>query len=320
MTLRIGTASIAISVLLAVGVALGQDQPWRSSNPAKQEVHQALSPLTGPLPTPRAPTWWPLPPQHQQYVDNVLKAWEQYGQQIDMFESKFVRREFKPQRPGPNGGEAGEPTLVSEGVLKYKKPDKGLFELKDDRDQSRAEKWICDGQSIFQYNFKEKVLTQNVLPPDLRGGNALADGPVPFVFGAKAENVKSRYWIRPLRSPKKEWIRLEAWPRRQQDAADFRFAEILLRAKDMQPVGIQLHGNRQRIILPGGRFAFAEGSRTTYSFFDTVINDPLRKFKGNPFSPRTPWKWTKTVKHIAPAPPSRPPAVSSRQPTAGSRQ
>ena len=60
-----------------------------------------------------------------------------------------------------------------------------------------GEHWVCDGKSVFEFNHKAKQLIETTLPPELRG-KAIADGPLPFMFGAKAESIKNRYWIRQL--------------------------------------------------------------------------------------------------------------------------
>ena len=141
--------------------------------------------------------------------------------------------------------------------MKYKKPDKGLFRI----DGQRPEQWVCDGMSIYQYDYQKKQLIEHKLPPE-KQGQAIEDGPLPFLFGASAEKLKRRYWIRAVPPPPgvKDQIWLEAYPRYQQDAADFQRADVILGTKDVLPLGIQLH-------LPNGK------SRTSYSFQGMDVND-----------------------------------------------
>ena len=54
-----------------------------------------------------------------------------------------------------------------------------------------------------------------------------------------------------------------------------------------------------QIIQPNGK------SRTSYEFYDIVLNDPLRFFQGNPFQAFTPRGWEKVVDD-APTAASRP--------------
>jgi hypothetical protein len=77
-------------------------------------------------------------------------------------------------------------------------------------------------------------------------------------------------------------ISLEAYPRYQQDAANFSTATLMLNVPAMTPNGLQ-------ILQPNGK------SRTSYWFYDTVFNDRLRIFQGNPFQAYTPRGWEKVV-------------------------
>ena len=225
-------------------------------------------------------------------MDQVLAAWEKQSNRVSTFETKFTRREYDPVF-GPKVGAR----FTDQGMLKYKQPDKGLFRI----DGERPEQWISDGVAIFEFNHQKKQLVEHQLPAEMRG-KAIADGPLPFLFGAKAEKIKQRYWIRLIASPDPQnQIWLQAYPRHQQDAANFQSAELILNAKNMVPLGIQLH-------LPNGK------SRTSYTFFDVIVNDPnpLRFLQGDPFSPRAPLGWTKVVEE-APA------AQASTEPAGGRR-
>ena len=77
-------------------------------------------------------------------------------------------------------------------------------------------------------------------------------------------------------------ICLEAYPRYQQDAANFRTAMLMLNVPAMTPRGLQ-------ILQPNGK------SHTSYEFYDAVFNDPLRLFQGDPFRAYTPRGWEKIV-------------------------
>ena len=59
-----------------------------------------------------------------------------------------------------------------------------------------TEWWSCDGKSIFEVRDKpQKLVVERPLPPEMYG-KAITDGPLPFVFGAKAEVLKIRYYMR----------------------------------------------------------------------------------------------------------------------------
>lgn len=329
MRLRIGVVLVALFFLIADVATAQNTNPWRSSTPpATQQRQPATRPVQNqqprdpygqstsgqpgqgygqgypsqnpqPQPQPGArparegrpvaplqPPWWPLNPQNEKYINWVLQTWEQQGAKISMFESKFVRREFNP------AWNRNKPTSEDVGTLKYKKPDKGFFEIEG----AQPEKWICNGKTIFEYRHRSKELIEHRLPANLRGGNALRDGPIPFVFGAEATKMKELYWVGPMRTPAdvKDQIWLEVWPRTQKHAADFKQAQIILDAKTMQPIGL-------RLFSPQGNGCF-----TSYTFYDTVVNDPLRWLKGDPFSARAPRGWTKVLAKPQANQPGRP--------------
>ena len=64
-----------------------------------------------------------------------------------------------------------------------------------------GEHWVCDGNSVYEINHQTKQLIETKLPPDMRG-KAIAEGPLPFMFGAKKDTIRARYWIREI--PRKQ--------------------------------------------------------------------------------------------------------------------
>src|SRR5690606_18964006 len=98
--------------------------------------------------------------------------------------------------------------------IKYATPDKGMFQVTAlqelqmplqpgakpnfvNQPEQKFEHWVCDGNSVFEFRHIEKQLVETQLPPAMRG-KAIADGPLPFLFGANADALKNRYWIREL--------------------------------------------------------------------------------------------------------------------------
>lgn len=317
MTLRIGLWTalgllLAVSLLLGPGVALGQTQPRPGSTPAKRPPagpnqpvvpqYPRLKRLPAPEQPPRAP--FRLTPQHEAYLDRVLQVWEQSSQRIETFECGFTRWEYDPVFGPPNA-----PRYVDGGKLKYAAPDRGMFHVthteKNEKmvaiEPDRAEHWICDGNSIYEYNHVKRQLVEHKLPPGLQG-KAIADGPLPFLFGAEAKKLKQRYFIRIIQAPAgrtgETW--LEAYPRFQRDAANFQRAELILANKDVMPLGLHIY-------LPNGK------NHTAYQFHDVVTNDPLRFFKGDPFRASTPFGWKKIVEEAPTRQVSRVPTISRKQ-------
>ncbi|MBN1908194.1 MAG: hypothetical protein JW818_00510 [Pirellulales bacterium] len=267
----------------------GQPGPPRAAQPPvpRQPVPRTPAPRvynTPPFPAPTA--------DQQQYLDQILKAWEAKSDWIKTFEAQFTRYEYDPvwalMKNDPEYRRTGVLKEKSKdiGVLKFKKPDKGFFKV----DGPRPEMWLCDGKSIFVFDFDKKQRNEYPLPPELQG-KAIEDGPLPFLFDSSAEKLKARFWVRAVRPPPgvQDQAWLEAYPRRQRDAADFSRADLILNIRTMLPVAIQLHA-------PNGK------SRTSYAFEEKrmVINhsDPLAILKGDPFSAnrQTPGGWETLVR------------------------
>ena len=154
----------------------------------------------------------------------------------------------------------------------------------------------------------DKKLKVHPLPKEMQG-EAIADGPIPFIFGAKADKMKQRYWIRDI-TPKEEigkhtW--LEVFPKYQHDAVNFSSAMLVLNDPTSRSTACKSS-------IP------AASSGPAYIFSDVIINDPLAIVKGDFAAPSTPWGWTKEVDpppdaSDQPEPQSRPlPAATARQP------
>jgi TIGR03009 family protein len=290
-------------LLLGGGMAVAQEQgppPAQVVGPQRPVLQRR------PVEAPPAPPFV-LTPQEQAEVDAVLAAWERVGKEVRTFQCPFTRLEYDATFPGkvnkatnPNGAK-----WIDHGTIKYAAPDKGRFELEgylpDDPKTTRQEKWVCDGKSVFVYDWGKPELDEFPLPAQLRG-KAIVDGPLPFLFGADAQKLKQRYYIRLMTPPDIEGqVWLDAYPRFLADARNLQRAQLILKTRGMIPVAMQIY-------LPGGN------NRQVYNFGNAVINDSdfLRNFlEGDPFAAPTPLLWKKVVN-----PPEGPPAQAGRLPAA----
>jgi len=296
--------SVLAAAVLAWALAWGgpaeaQQGPWRgspASPPDAGGVPTARPPMApGPASQPLAQAPFPpLTPTQQTFVDRWLAAWEARSTAIQQFETEFTLYEYDPVF-----GPADKPRFTELGVLKYKAPDKGYFRV----DGERPELWICDGRSIYEFNHQDRVRREFPLPPEMQG-QAIRNGPLPFLFGAKADELKSRFWIRGVAPPddkRDTEVWLEAYPRWQRDAADYRRADLVLDAKTVLPKAIQLH-------LPDNVPPLAwSRQRKVYSFeAKTMRVNPsalLAVFQRDPFDAdaQTPHGWKKLVEKAATA-------------------
>jgi hypothetical protein len=65
---------------------------------------------------------------------------------------------------------------------------------------------------------------------------------LPFVFGAKADTLRRRYFMRLVMPPEgvKDQVWLEARPKMQKDAANFASVRLILSKPDLQPTAIEI--------------------------------------------------------------------------------
>ena len=280
------------------GGPAGPDQPVRPRIPVL--VPRAAEPPARQPPAPPQPPRPPftLTPQEEAQVDGVLKQWEERNREIKTFDCQFKRWTYDVVFGTPE-----RPKFVELGVIKYAAPDRGLFRLdkeeKDGKevpiDDARAEHWLCDGKSVYEYSPAKKQVIEHKLPPELRG-KAIANSPLPFLFGAEAQKLKQRYFVRlvtPRRAGPDLAGGLSAFPggRRQFPSRDLHHH----RARDVAV-------SRLRVVQSNGK------DYTVYGFFDVVVNDKFRLFQGDPFRPFTPWGWQMIPDNPPPAPPSPPQA------------
>jgi len=270
------------------GDARAGDEPSGERRPrARQEGEAAERPPVGPFD--------PLTPDEEEELDRVLKAWEERGERVKKLSAEFTLWEYNQAFGKRDANGVLLPTRQSEGELKYFAPDKGLYRTKEEA----GEHWVCDGTSIFYYDQAAKQLVESVLPAALQG-QRITDGPLPFLFGADAERQRRRYWLRLVTPPEevaKGYVWIEAWPRYQADAANFRKSTMILTAEDMLPFAMET-------VLPND-------DRTVHQFKEVAVNSIWeRRFQ----QPRLPAGWTH-VRHQPPANvPVGPQAGEERQP------
>ncbi len=266
-----------------------------------------------------------LTPAQQQLIDQILTKWERESDNIKTYVCHFTRWEIDPTF-GPK--ENHFTRTEAKGAIKYKAPDRGEYYVDSAihwdqqqtayvNDDDARERWMCDGEAIYEWNRKNRQLIVRTLPQQLQG-KAIADGPLPFVFGAKAEQLKKRYWLRDI-TPKNDVgkkIWLEARPKFQKDAANFQRAKVVLDEKTFLPVALQLFPPG---VAPDGDKVQAY---TAFSFESPSVNNPLDQLKFLP--PITPPLWKRVmvddpaVQPNQPAPQNRP-AQAQRPAAAGPR-
>lgn len=118
------------------------------------------------------------------------------------------------------------------------------------------QKWVCTGKDIYIIHETQKLFDYIEIPPQQQGRNII-NGPLPFLFGMKAEHAKARYFlsIGPMNWPNGQFktdekgkqvmtrapqIHIVAAPKYDVDKREWKRAEVLLDGVSFLPRGIRL--------------------------------------------------------------------------------
>jgi TIGR03009 family protein len=212
-------------------------------------------------------------------MEQLLVSWANASSKIERFEGEHLRRVYDS---------VFEVERLSEGQFWYESPDKGRIDvlptaitqaMKDERDapdarvrrkketgkpydlvSGKPEKWICDGVRVFEVDVEKKTAQVAQLPPSMQGVSIM-DSPLPFLFGMPPDKAKERFRLsfsRPF-DQKTGRAYITALPRKEQDAASWSQADVILDLRTFLPIAIQLKD-------PPGTGV------TVYSFRDLHVN------------------------------------------------
>ena len=301
-----------LSILVLLLLAQSADAQQQLSTPKPQQSTSAgiqQQEARGVQP----PAFLPLSEKHQQYIQRVLMYWQSHTEKIDHYRSNFERWQFDTVY-----GPRNTFKTFSTGKVRFANPDKGLFKVEKvltyqpKSAQSKAsykevpgthgEFWVCDGKSIFEYDFLNERLIQQVLPAELQGKNII-NGPLPFLFGCNAQDIMNRFWVRAITPQNVEGeIWLEAYPKTIHDASNYQKVHIIIDNKDFLPKGM--------VIFDRSYEKGKNHSRTVFNFKEREINfattlEKLNPFYRNFYEPALPSGWKKVVNAAPTAKPTR---------------
>jgi TIGR03009 family protein len=293
------TASGAIQQVQQVGAP----QPAAGQQLAPQQPNQPAAAAQPPA----APPGFQLNQLQQANLDVVLNAWQAESIKINTFHCTFERLEYDPAfGPSPI-----IPLFWNTGELSFQKPDKGSFQIKEVKKWQPApaapaapappavapagkwvadpkavgEHWVCDGQNIYEYRHDQKQLVVRQIPPQMQG-QAIVDGPLPFLFGADANKLKQRYWMvvngaNVQLDPNQ--IMISAVPKWASDAANYKSVDVILAKPAMMPSSMQ-------IVLPNnGRYVYK------FNLDKAKVNDRFEQIKSWFKAPEILPGWQKVV-------------------------
>lgn len=186
-------------------------------------------------------------PQELEWIDRVLGFWEQKSSSIKRFQCSFRRWEFDHMFGPKNTFKT-----FSEGTIKYTEPDKGSFKVEEHKvyeppkaegekpqyalRKDHMEHWVSSGTSIFEFDYASKRLIERPLPPDMQG-QAISQGPLPFIFRANKQDILSRFWVRNVTPPNTNEYHLEFFPK---SPMTFKVIQIHLDQEEFLPLRLRL--------------------------------------------------------------------------------
>ncbi|GHT38738.1 hypothetical protein FACS189427_13010 [Planctomycetales bacterium] len=244
-----------------------------------------------------------LAPQEEAELNEFLVRWEKYSEMIKRYEIDFTSYYYDPAVQRPNPADAGKPVLTTFGFFKYVAPSKFVFNVEgewvngkkvvrdkqgeDEQPKVYGEKITIDEKSVYYYDYNAKTVKQIDIPPEMLG-KGIADSPLPLIFGAKADDMKKRFYLKLVTAEqvKDSQVWLQARPRLADDRQEFSQIEIRLDKKTLRAVALKKDDINGK-------------AHTVYVFNDPKVNDllgfdKLRDF----FTPAIPRGWKHTVETL----------------------
>lgn len=233
-------------------------------------------------------------PEVSPELHQLLTDWARGSSNVKKLHGKHVRRAydftFKIEK-------------ISQGEFWYEAPDKGRIDMQPvkitpqmlaEREQpdaqvqrdtngkafelksEDAQRWICDGQKVFDVDDERKEARIANLPPQIRGENIM-NSPLPFLFGMPPEKAVQRFQLTIVQDyrPRYPAVRLKALPKFRKDAENWSEAEIILHTQQWLPSAVNL-------VNP----AKTKHTRYTFSDFEVNKNGLLQIFGGSPWDPK----------------------------------
>lgn len=289
-----GSAFTTFAVLVALcfaPIANGQQQqaqqPQANAQQLTQQQTARLAQLGGQAQT-RPVQPFQLSVEDQQYIAQVLDYWQAQSEGIQLYQCTFNRYVYDTALTNHRDQKTGQLSAdsVAIGEIRYGKPGKASYETtslykfngggkeyKPVTDAKLREKWVTDGEAIYEFDYQAKRLYETKLPPDMRGDGAITNSPIPFMFGARKDQVLERYWVRNITPPEaKDEVWLEAWPKRAEDAQNYKKVEIILSMEPFLPKAVHMY-------MPQYDPKKNNFSSVYISFSEQKVNDRLARFK-----------------------------------------
>ena len=218
------------------------------------------SPLTAQPPMPVAPP-------SSARLDQLLNAWEQRMSSVENLSTKCSRTDVHPLTKK-------QTTFVGDAALM--KPNMAKIDLthqdevgKQDVEKVNFERMFCNGQYIYEYSPKDKLIIIHDIPKnDPTSDNMI----LAFLRGMKADDAKKRFNMSV--SKETEWYAyLLIQPKSEFDKQEFSAAQLTIWLKNPNPQG------QPNLMMMPARLWYRQpnGKEVTYLFSELQPNGKLDK-------------------------------------------
>ncbi len=237
------TALFGVTAFCADSVLYGQTKP-APAKPANPPARGAVAPAGAAQPAAKVEKPDPA-------LEKILQDWYAASKNIKKLEGEHKRFVYDytfltvKQAQGefyyeaPDKGRIDlDGTKVKDGTIVDKVSAINGAGLKFSAESDVPERWICDGKQVLQIFDAKKEVMQFSIPPEGQGEHIM-DGPLPFLFGLPPEKAHQRYQMKLIKQTTSTIV-MQAIPRWQQDAANYKWAVIMLEPTSMMVQAVQL--------------------------------------------------------------------------------
>ena len=237
----------------------------------------------------------PISQPNPERLDQLLKAWEQRMTSVESLSTKCSRTENHPLTKKAT-------TFVGEAA--FMKPNLARLDLthqdevgKKDAEKTNFERMFCNGQHLYEYSPKEKLIVIHDIPKNDPASDNMI---LAFLRGMKADDAKKRFAMSLTKET--EWYAyLMISPKSESDKQEFTAAQLTIWIKNPNPVG------QPNVTMMPCRLWYRQpnGKEVTYMFSDLQPNGKVDK---DSFVPRQiPGYEVKRATALAPVQPMTPP-------------
>lgn len=212
------SAGISLGILL-IAVVVASAQP-----PGTQATPTGLPPAAPPAASPEV------------VLDAHLDNWEKAMAGAKSFSAKFEQTKVDAVFKRP---------LKYHGSILCMKPNLARMSAYAEKNKNDFEAFICNGKSLFHYDWQKKTVTE--VPLTLGNGDSLM---LDFLSGMKASAVKQRFQITQFNPADPNYVYFDIKPKLPKDAQEFAMIRLAVFGPNVPPPFIKYMPSQIYMVKP----------------------------------------------------------------------